>query len=103
VGMSFDSSLAGSGIIGASINSNVAQTIFSGSGKDLKTLQSALDKEDPHAEGGFLMPGLKIRLETGVEHIRKGDRNVLGYLPGSSQSKEFVVVGAHYDHLGFGE
>ena len=27
-------------------------------------------------------------------------RNVVGYLPG--HSKEYIVIGAHYDHLGLG-
>ncbi|PYJ06856.1 MAG: peptidase M28, partial [Verrucomicrobia bacterium] len=104
-GLSFDSSLAGSGIVAASISSNVVNALLVGSGKDLKSLQSALDAENPHAELGFVLPNLTVKVVTAVEHLRKTDRNVLGILPsavGGSRS-EYVVVGAHYDHLGFGE
>lgn len=102
-GLSFDGSLAGSGIVAASISSNVAQALFAAAGKDLKSVQSQLDKEDPHAEGGFLIPNVKVKIAAAVEHIKKGDRNVIASLPPASRAKEYVLVGAHYDHLGFGE
>jgi hypothetical protein len=105
VGLTFDSSLAGSGIVAASISSNAANAILSSSGKELKSLQGALDKENPHAEGGFQIPKLRVGIGTTVEHIRKTDRNVVAVLPpaGDPRHTEYVLVGAHYDHLGFGE
>jgi Tol biopolymer transport system component len=101
IGLSFDGSLSGSGIITASISSNVAGVLLAGSGKDLRTLQSGLDNENPHAEAGFVLPNTTLKLTTAVEYIKKTDRNVIGSLPG--KSRDFVVAGAHYDHLGFGE
>ena len=107
VGLTFDGSLAGSGIVAASISSNVANAILSSSGKDLKSLQSALDQENPHADGGFRIPNWQARIETRVEHLKKTDRNVIGILepPAVARARdaEYVLVGAHYDHLGFGE
>jgi len=97
VGLSFDSTHAGSGIVAASISSNVANALL----PDLKAAQSALDKEDPHAPAGFALTNAHVKISTGVERIRKEDRNVLGFLPGNSP--EYVIVGGHYDHLGFGE
>ena len=40
-----------------------------------------------------------------MEHIKKDDRNVIAMLPpsGPPERAEYVVIGAHYDHLGFGE
>jgi len=29
-------------------------------------------------------------------------QNVIGYISGKNKSDEFIVIGAHYDHLGFG-
>jgi hypothetical protein len=46
--LSFDTSLAGSGIVAASISGRVGDELFAGSGKDLKALQSALDTENPN-------------------------------------------------------
>ena len=97
-----DGSNTGSGIVAASITAAVAETLLATSGKKLKDLQTALDSENPHAEGGFVLPKTRVRIATGVEHIRKADRNVLGYLPPTGGSDEYILVGAHYDHLGRG-
>jgi Tol biopolymer transport system component len=105
VGLSSDGALSGSGIVAVSISSNVANALLAGSGKDLKTLQNRLDKEDPHAESGFDLPNVRVRVATSVEHLKKTDRNVLGFLSsaGGEIDGEMVLVGAHYDHLGLGE
>ena len=102
--LSSDSASGGSGIIAASVTMDVVAPMFTAARKDLKAVQSQLDKEDPHAEGGFVMSNVTVSLTTAVEHIRKTDRNVMGALPPSSQSSsEYILVGAHYDHLGYGE
>jgi Tol biopolymer transport system component len=105
VGLSTDGSFAGSAIIAATITTNVANALLAGSGRDLSTLQSALDKENPHAESGFVPAGVRVRLATAVEHLKSRDRNVIGFLPAAKEvaNPEYVLVGAHYDHLGFGE
>jgi len=105
VAASFDANMANSGIVAASITGKVADALFQGSGKDLKSLQTALDKENPHAESSFKFPNVTARLTAAVERIRKDDRNVLALIPpsGPPERAEYVVIGAHYDHLGFGE
>ena len=47
---------------------------------------------------------MKARLACGVEHLKKNDANVIAYIPPSPKSigDEYVLVGAHYDHLGHG-
>ncbi|MBI5772456.1 MAG: M20/M25/M40 family metallo-hydrolase [Verrucomicrobia bacterium] len=101
--LTYDSSLAGSGILAASVSGRVAEALMKAAGKDLKTLQSGLDKENPHAEGGFAITNTRVKLSCGVEHLKKSDRNVLAVLPPTGGSKEYVMIGAHYDHLGHGE
>lgn len=106
--MTSDSSLAGSAIPIACASSNVVAALFAGSGKDLAQLQAALDIENPHAESGMVLTNVRVRLATGIEHIRKNDRNVLGMIPpavtaASARTAEYVMVGAHYDHLGHGD
>ncbi|MFQ5824615.1 MAG: M28 family peptidase [bacterium] len=105
VPLSFDNSLSGSGIIAASISGKVVDALLAGSGKDLKTMQSELDVENPHAEGGFLIPKVKVKISTGVERIKKPDRNVVGLLSRSVEAidTEYIIVGAHYDHIGYGQ
>src|SRR5204862_992687 len=102
---SFDASMANSGIVAASVSSNVSDALLLPSGQDLKSLQTALDKENPHAESGFTLPNVTAHISAAVEHIRKDDRNVVALLPpsGPPERAEYVVIGAHYDHLGLGE
>ena len=106
--MTSDSSLAGSAIPIASASSNVVAALFAGSGRELAKLQADLDIENPHAESGAVLTNVRVKLATGVEHIRKNDRNVLGMIPPATGSAntgtpEYIMVGAHYDHLGRGE
>jgi len=108
LGMSSDSSLSGSGLPIVSVSSNVVNALFTGTGKDLKQVQTALDQENPHAESAFALTNARIRLATSVEHLHKPDRNVIGLLPaasamGSGGPPEYLMLGAHYDHLGHGE
>ena len=102
--MTYDSSLAGSGIVAATISSKVAEALLAGSGKTLKQLQDALDQEDPHAaDVRFTVPGTAIGITTKVNHLKKKDHNIIGVIPPANGSKEYVMLGAHYDHLGHGE
>ncbi len=98
-----DGTASGSGIVAASISDKMAASLLAPSGKTLKQLQTALDDENPHAEHGFVLPKVKVQLACGVEHIKKSDRDIVGYLPAGPGGKdEYVLVGAHYDHLGHG-
>lgn len=100
--MTNDGTNAGSGIVAASIGGNLADSLVAPSGKSLKDLQTALDQENPHAEGGFVLPKVKVKLGCGIEHLKKMDADVVGYLPPAEGSDEYILVGAHYDHLGRG-
>ena len=98
-----DGTSAGSGIVAASISGKMADILLAASGKSLKQLQSALDDENPHAERSLALAKVKVKLASEVEHLKKSDRDVVGYLPASPGGNgEYVLVGAHYDHLGHG-
>ncbi|PYJ82939.1 MAG: peptidase M28, partial [Verrucomicrobia bacterium] len=104
--LSSDGSLSSSDIIAASISTSVVDTLLSGSGRNLKSLQTALDSENPHAEGGFVIPKVRVKVATAVERLRKNDRNVIACLPPARRQvapAEYVLLGAHFDHLGRGE
>lgn len=100
--LTYQTGTSGSGIIAASISGEVAEKIFTIAHKDLKEIQTELDRENPHAESGFTIPRLKIRLGTRVRYVKKTDRNVIGIIPPVG-TDEYVMIGAHYDHLGRGE
>jgi hypothetical protein len=47
------------------------------------------------------IPGLTVDLAADVVRQKKEVPNVAGYLPGVTD--EYVIIGAHYDHIGMGE
>ena len=76
--------------------------VFSQHGKDLVQLQKRIDGEmKPQS---FEIAGLTARVATDIERSRKDIRNVIAALPGSDPKlkDQWIVVGAHYDHLGLG-
>ena len=103
--LDFDSSLADSGIVAASISDTVANALFAPSGKNLKDVQSGLDVENPHFLGQFPLPDVKIKIVVSVEKVKKTDQNVVALLAPSelTDETEYIIVGAHYDHIGHGE
>jgi hypothetical protein len=105
VPMGFDTALAGSGIPAASAAADVVDALFAGAPASLAEAQAALDGGDPHAAVGFALPGASVTLRTAVARERAQARNVVAYLPATGAvlpDKPWVLVGAHYDHLGEG-
>lgn len=103
--ITFDNRSADCGIVAASISDTVANTLLATAGKNLKEVQSGLDIENPHHIGQFLLPDVKIKIVASLEKVKKSDNNVLAMLPPTHQSDEteYIIVGAHYDHIGYGE
>ncbi len=107
--LTFDSSLSGSGIVAASITPRVADLLLKAKGQTLKALQDGLDTENPHALGGFALPGVRVAVASEVQRLRQKDDNIVGIIPPASSTTpsstpaEYIVIGAHYDHLGTGD
>ena len=104
VPLSFDTAIAGSGLPAASISARLATDLFQKSGRALADVQKELDSGNPHVAGFAL--GVQAQLTTRVVRERKAARNVVAYLPATGVTaglqKPWVIVGAHYDHLGRG-
>jgi Zn-dependent M28 family amino/carboxypeptidase len=106
VPMSFDTALAGSGLVAASASGAVANALFAATpGKTVESVQKEFDSGNPHV-AGFAIPDLTLTVKAAVERQRQTGHNVVGYLPAPAPAdagqKPWVVVGAHYDHLGRG-
>ena len=70
-------------------------------GNRLSELEQAIDETGK--PNSHLLPGWQIQGESGVERKVEQIRNVIGILPGTGPlSEEAIVIGAHYDHLGYG-
>ena len=108
VPMTFDTAIAGSGIVAASVGRAVGAAIFSYvTHRTLDAIQAELDTGNPHV-AGFVIDGLRLTLDVKVAREARTGYNVAGYLPpsnavpASSEEKPYVLLGAHYDHLGLG-
>jgi len=103
VPITFDTALAGSGIPAASLSGKAAAALFGS--RSLESVQKEFDTGNPHA-AGFALDGVTIELSTKLVREKRTARNVVAYVPATSPvtgvDKPWIVIGAHYDHLGLG-
>ncbi|NBU39887.1 MAG: M28 family peptidase [Planctomycetia bacterium] len=79
-------------------------------GRDLETIQKRID--DTLTPASAALAGWRIRGRVAIERVETQGRNVMAVIPGRGapaaddhaaiDPRETVVLGAHYDHLGFG-
>jgi len=86
------------------VKAAVADEWLKPSGQTLETLRQAIDK-DLSNHSFALDPSAQLSLRVDVERVRKQVANVIGLLPGKDENltRQCVVIGAHYDHLGLGD
>jgi len=87
-----------SGLIGARISEAVATALLQPAGISLEAAQRAIeDHQRPHS---LVLPESAVVTVT-LRRTRSTVRNVVGWIPGRDTTRT-LVVGAHYDHLGYG-
>jgi Zn-dependent M28 family amino/carboxypeptidase len=77
--------------------------VFKAAGKDVAAIQKKIDADlKPES---FEVPSSRAHISTDIVRTRKTVRNVVAGIPGSDPMlrDEWVVIGAHYDHLGLGD
>jgi Peptidase family M28/PA domain/PDZ domain len=103
--LAYDTAAAGSGIVAASVNGAVADALFAAAGKSLRETQEALDTGNPHV-AGFPLGTRAVTVNAKLVRQTAMTDNVAGYLPATRAvtdiAKPWVMLGAHYDHLGHG-
>ncbi|MBI1797430.1 MAG: M28 family peptidase [Candidatus Eisenbacteria bacterium] len=88
-----------SGIVGGFVSTAVAAALLRGAPADLAGLQTAIDKsEHPHS----LALAESVTVSVTLKRTRAANRNVVGMIPGLDTTRT-LVIGAHYDHLGYGD
>jgi len=83
------------------VGEEVINKLF-GSVDSLKVLQHLIDST--LVPDSFILPQIKVRLKTSVKTVEKySTQNVAGFLQGTDPvlKDQLVVIGAHYDHVGF--
>lgn len=85
------------------ISRAAARRLVARSGVEFDELQRRADRGEA---SGVLLEGARVRMRVRMGEPRPGlaTANVVGWLPGRSGelARQYVVVGAHYDHLGRG-
>jgi hypothetical protein len=89
------------GIVIVQAKNNAANAWFAdaGEGKSLAETQSQINSSSTPASFMF-RDSFQISLGVNIEKTRATVNNVLAYLAGKSD--EYIIIGAHYDHLGYG-
>ena len=113
VPLRFDTAVSDSGIVAASVSGALGDALVGSAGRTLEEVQASLDGANPHV-AGFDLP-LAATLDVRLEKREATGHNVIGYLPptggagtaagtaaGPAAGTEYVLLGAHYDHLGYG-
>ena len=98
----FSDSSAGISLAGVSVSDKVAEELFKSAGRNLKKTHEVLDKGEPMM--GFSLKDASLEANIDVIREKGKGRNVLGWLrAGDKPTKEFLVIGAHVDHVGKGQ
>jgi len=87
------------GIVFVQVKAADAAPWFQSAGKSLDDIQAGIDK-DLKPESFAFPEALRVDAAVDLERERKTVRNVAALLPGTTD--EYVILGAHYDHLGLG-
>jgi Peptidase family M28/PDZ domain/PA domain len=87
------------GIILVQVKNDVAQSWFAAAGKSLAAVQSQMNAAGKPASFAF-PDSVQLAIDVSIETTHNTVNNVLAYLPGKTD--EYIVLGAHYDHLGYG-
>ncbi|MGA2197959.1 MAG: M28 family peptidase [Bryobacteraceae bacterium] len=72
---------------------------FQEAGKSLPAVEAAIDK-DLRPQSFAFPDTLRVDAAVDIARVVKTVHNVVAYVPG--ETGEYVIIGAHYDHLGMG-
>jgi hypothetical protein len=88
------------GIMLAQVKNSVAESWFQAAAKSLADVQQQINHSGKPNSFAF-PPALQLAVKIDIEATHARVNNVLAYLPG--KTSEYIIVGAHYDHLGRGD
>ncbi len=89
------------------VRSVVADIIKKATGSSVTTLETEIDRTlEPQSK---VLEGWRLRGEVTIQRQQTDAENIVGVIPGvgfaggESGKRDVVVLGAHYDHLGYGD
>ena len=87
------------GILLVQVKNKIAEDWFAAAGKSLAAVQNEINAGTKPASFAF-PAALHLGINVDIDTLHATVNNVLAYLPGKTD--EYIIVGAHYDHLGYG-
>jgi aminopeptidase YwaD len=100
----YDFSAGKSGIVAVEVRNSLIDSLFKLCGYDFKLYDIVKKIYDERKPYSFGIKNLTVEIQSDVVYVKSKVANVLGYLEGSNPSlkDEYIIIGAHYDHLGWG-
>ncbi len=83
------------------VTERVANRLLEPTGAELKALQNKIDQSGEPSS--MPLGDVDVAGEVIVHQVREPVKNIVAMLPGTGERRgEYVVIGAHYDHVGMG-
>ena len=92
-----------SGIVSIAISEAMANEILSGKSETIEGLKDKLKDGDVKGLEHLFETEVTASIKTKVERVIKQDNNVVGMIASDNPDADYIFVGGHYDHLGYGE
>ena len=102
VSLSYETSQQDIGIPIINITRNVANMLLSNSEKNVVSLENELNNKLNDFDNFFIDEFISVT--TDIYYDKETTQNVIGILNGKDETlkNEYIVIGAHYDHIGYG-
>lgn len=101
--LKYDNASSITGLTAVNVKRNYIETLLHDEGKSLKTIVEEID--NTLKPNSFTFQSASIETNIEVKRIEKISWNVGAFIPGNDPdyANEYIVIGAHFDHLGWGE
>ena len=102
ISLSYEQSQQDIGIPIINIKRDVANILLNNSGKTVSSLENELNNNLNEFDNFFIDEFISVT--TDVYYSKKTTQNVVGIFNGKDEAlkNEYIVIGAHYDHIGYG-
>lgn len=100
----FDHSAGRSGIVAIEVKNSVIDSLFKVCGYDFKVYDLVKKIHASMKPSSFEINNLSVEIQADIKYLKSKVANVIGYIEGSNPNlrHEYIIIGAHYDHLGWG-
>jgi len=100
----YDYSAGKAGIPIIEVKNSIIDNILKTCGYDFKLYDIVKKIYDSMKPNSFTINNLSVEIQTDVRYVKSKVANVIGYIEGSNPElkNEYIIIGAHYDHLGWG-